>query len=80
MVECQTNVQKDPNANLILQVFTTNATIGVVLTMVYLKPEVSPAPFKPFYPIPTVLDTTKIRTVTQLISGQMVPPVPRYVR
>ncbi len=80
MVEYQNNLERDPNANLILQVFTTNATIGVVLTVVYLKPEVSPPAFKPFYSIRTVIDTTKIQTITQLISGRMVPPVPRYAR
>ncbi|KAL8733401.1 MAG: hypothetical protein Q9181_003609 [Wetmoreana brouardii] len=78
MAEYQTTPNKDPYANLIMQAFVTNASIGAFLNMVYLKPEVSPAAFKPFYSIPTVNDTTKIQTLTQMISGQLVPPIPRF--
>lgn len=77
MSQYQSNPNKDPYANLITQIFTTNATIGIVLTMVYLKPEVSPPAFKPFYAIPTINDTTKLQTLTQLMGGQNVPPIPR---
>ena len=61
-----------------MQAFITNASIGAFVNMVYLKPEVSPAAFSPFYSIPTVTDTTKLQTLTEFISGQLVPTVPRY--
>ena len=77
MSQYQSEPNKDPYANLITQVFTTNSSIGVVLTMVYLKPEVAPSAFKPFYSIPTVLDTTKIQTFSQVMGGQSVPAIPR---
>ncbi|KAL8654751.1 MAG: hypothetical protein Q9226_003315 [Calogaya cf. arnoldii] len=78
MIEYQSNPNKDPYANLFMQAFTTNASIGAVVNLVYLKPEASPLAFSPFYSIPTVNDTTKIQTLTQMISGQMVPPFPRF--
>lgn len=77
MSEYQSNPNKDPYANIFTQVFTTNSTIGVVLTLVYLKPTVAPPAFKPFYSIPTINDTTKLQTLTQLMGGQNVPPIPR---
>ncbi|KAJ9402605.1 CAZyme family AA7 [Paecilomyces variotii] len=68
----------DPYANFMLQAFTTNKTVGAVLNMVYLKPEKEPAAFAPFASISTLEDTTKVQTLTQMISGQMVPPIPRW--
>ncbi|KAL8695587.1 MAG: hypothetical protein Q9224_003320 [Gallowayella concinna] len=78
MIEYQSNPNKDPYANLILQAFTTNNSVGAFMNMVYLKPEVAPLAFRPFYSIPTVIDTTRIQTLTQFISGQLVPTVPRF--
>lgn len=78
MIEYQSNPNKDPYANLMMQAFTTNASVGAVLNMVYLKPEVSPPAFSPFYSISTTFDTTKIQTLTQMMSGQIVPGIPRY--
>ncbi|KAL8746678.1 MAG: hypothetical protein Q9190_001332 [Brigantiaea leucoxantha] len=78
MFEYQSNPNKDPYANLMFQAFTTNATVGGVLNMVYLKPEILPPAFAPFYSIPTTGDTTKIQTLTQMISGQRVPAIPRW--
>lgn len=77
MSQYQSEPNKDPYANLITQIYTTNSSIGVVLTMVYLKPEIAPAAFAPFYSIPTVLDTTKIQTFSQVMGGQSVPAIPR---
>ena len=77
MHEYQTAAPKDPYANLMLQAFTTNKTVGAVLNIVYLKPQESPLAFAPFYSIPTVEDTTKIQTLTQMMGGQRVPPLPR---
>ena len=77
--EYQSQSNKDPYANLIMQGFTTNASIGTFLNMVYLKPQASPSAFKAFENIPTVSDTTKIQTLNQFIGGQLVPQIPRYV-
>jgi hypothetical protein len=79
MIEYQSNPNKDPYANVMMQAFVTNASVGAILNMVYLKPEPSPAAFSPFYPIPTTSDNTKIQTLTQMLSGQLVPAIPRYV-
>ena len=79
MIEYQSNPDKDPYANLMMQAFPTNTSVGAVLNMVYLKPEVSPPAFGPFYHIPTTGDTTKIQSLSQMIGGQRVPPIPRYV-
>ena len=78
-LEYQSNPNKDPYANFMLQAFTTNASVGAVLNMVYLKPEVAPPAFDPFYSIPTTGDTTKLQTLTQMMGGQRVPAIPRYV-
>ena len=78
MAEYQAAPNKDPYANVMLQAFTTNASIGAVLNMVYLKPEESPAAFSPFYSIPTTGDTVKIQTLTAMLSGLYVPDIPRY--
>jgi hypothetical protein len=61
-----------------MQAFPTNQSIGVVLNMVYLKPEASPPAFAPFYEIPTISDTTKIQTLREMMSGQGVPDIPRW--
>lgn len=76
MYEYQTAPQKDPYANLMLQGFLTNATIGVILSVVYLKPEPSPAAFAPFYHIKTKADSTKITTLSEFIGGQGPPSWP----
>ena len=79
MQEYQSKTKKDLYANLMLQAFTTNASVGAVLNMVYLKPVVNASAFAPFYSIPTTGDTTKIQSLTQMMSGQQVPPLPRSV-
>jgi hypothetical protein len=75
----QAQPEKDPYANLMLQPFGTNESLGAMLNMVYLTPEESPAAFGPFYDIPTVADATKLQTLNEMIGGQVVPGLPRYV-
>lgn len=77
LAEYQAQPNKDPYANLMLQPFGTNTTLGAMLNMVYLKPEESPAAFKPFYGIPTVSDVTKLQTLNEMMGGQVVPGLPR---
>ena len=76
-IEYQSNPNKDPYANFMMQAYTSNASVGAVMNMVYLKPEESPPAFSPFYSIPTTNDTTKLQTLTQMMSGQIVAPIPR---
>lgn len=77
MAEYQATPNKDLYANVMLQAFTTNSTDGALLDIVYLKPEANPAAFAPFYSIPTTSDTTQIQTLTDMLSGQFVPDIPR---
>jgi len=77
MADYQAAPNKDPYANIMLQAFTTNATDGAVLDIVYLKPEANPAAFAPFYSIPTTSDTTQIQTFTEMMGAQFVPDIPR---
>lgn len=77
MAEYQAVPNKDPYANVMFQAFTTNASVGAVLDMVYLKRESNPAAFSPFYSIPTTSDTTKIQSITEMIGSQYVPDIPR---
>jgi hypothetical protein len=77
LAEYQAQPQKDMYANLMLQPFGTNESLGAMLNMVYLKPEEFPAAFEPFYPIPSVSDATKLQTLNEMISGQVVPSLPR---
>ncbi|KAK8008142.1 FAD-binding oxidoreductase [Apiospora marii] len=70
MLEYQSQPVKDPYANLMMQGFMSNATVGVVLNLVYLKPEESPAAFAPFYHINTTSDSTKLTRLSEFISGQ----------
>jgi hypothetical protein len=77
MLEYQSLPNKDPYANLMLQGFPTNTSIGIVLNMIYLKPIESPPAFASFYNISTSFDTTKIQTLTEFISGQTSVDIPR---
>lgn len=70
MYEYQTVPNKDPKANLMLQGYVSNETIGIVLNMIYLAPEESPPAFQPFYSINTTSDTTKISSLTEFLDGQ----------
>ncbi|KAI1378738.1 FAD-binding domain-containing protein [Hypoxylon crocopeplum] len=81
LAEFQTNPEKDPYAQLNMNTYVTNTTFGVVLGLTYLKPEESPAAFSPFYRLEetwnTVLDTTRLRTIHNLISEYPIPEIPR---
>lgn len=77
LAEYQASPNKDPYANLDLQAATTNSSIGVLLNLIYLKPVESPPAFTAFYEIPTVADTTKIRTLTDFLANGVLPSIPR---
>lgn len=77
LAEYQTSPNKDPYANLDLQAAVTNSSIGILLNLIYLKPVESPPAFQAFYNIPTLQDTTKIQTMTEFLTGGVVPSIPR---
>ncbi|KAI8624750.1 putative FAD-binding oxidoreductase [Xylariaceae sp. FL1651] len=77
LLQYQSVPVKDPYANLMMQAFPLNATLGVLLNMVYNKPEESPAAFAPFYDIPAIADTVHIRPMTDFLAGQIPPSLPR---
>ncbi|PFH57056.1 hypothetical protein XA68_15573 [Ophiocordyceps unilateralis] len=78
LAEYQAAAKPDAHANVMLQAFPMNTTLGAVLTMVYLKPEVRPAVFAPFYRIPFTVDAIKIRTYLDLLANTHIPNLPRY--
>ncbi|KAF2973143.1 hypothetical protein GQX73_g276 [Xylaria multiplex] len=68
---------KDPYANLMMQAFPLNGTLGVLLNMVYNKPMETPAAFAPFYGIPAIADTVHIQPMTDFLASQIPPSLPR---
>ncbi|KAI0517438.1 putative FAD-binding oxidoreductase [Xylaria bambusicola] len=68
---------KDPYANLMMQAFPLNGTLGVLLNMVYNKPVGNPAAFTPFYDIPAIADTVHIQPMTDFLASQVPPSLPR---
>ncbi|KAI0006675.1 putative FAD-binding oxidoreductase [Xylariaceae sp. FL0662B] len=81
LAEFQTNPEKDPYAQFNMNAYVTNTTLGVVLALTYLKPEELPAAFAPFFRLDenwnTMLDTTSLRTIHDLISEYPIPSIPR---
>ncbi|OTA53613.1 putative FAD-binding oxidoreductase [Hypoxylon sp. EC38] len=77
MLEYQSVAVKDPYANLDLQGFVTNASVGIALSLVYLKPVENPPAFAPFYGINTTSDSTALTTLTEFLTGQGPASFPR---
>ncbi|KAI0884076.1 putative FAD-binding oxidoreductase [Annulohypoxylon maeteangense] len=77
MYEYQSVANKDPYANIMLQAFPTNASIGAILNVVYLKPEEEPEAFAPFRNITPLADLTKLQTLTELMLAAPVPELTR---
>ncbi|KAI1878936.1 hypothetical protein JX265_003113 [Neoarthrinium moseri] len=77
LLEYQSAPSKERYANLMMQGFVTNATIGIALSVIYLKPEESPSVFKPFYNISTAYDTTKLQTLYEFSGSQGAVSLPR---
>ncbi|POS70366.1 hypothetical protein DHEL01_v211240 [Diaporthe helianthi] len=74
--EYQTTPNKDPYANLIINLIPTNGTM--LLTFVYLKPVERPDAFKPFYSLSPLMEQTGIMPLHQLMA--LFPPadLPRW--
>ncbi|KAI1654038.1 putative FAD-binding oxidoreductase [Daldinia decipiens] len=77
MYQYQSAENKDPYANIMLQAFPTNATIGAILNIVYLKPEEEPEAFAPFRNITPIADLTKLQTLTELMLAAPLPELTR---
>lgn len=81
LLQYQSVAVKDSYANLMMQAFPLNGTLGVLLNMVYNKPveeeEEAPAAFAPFYSIPFVADTIRVQPMTSFLAGQVPPSLPR---
>ncbi|RYC59539.1 hypothetical protein CHU98_g6678 [Xylaria longipes] len=77
LLQYQSVAIKDRYANLMLQAFPLNGTLGVLLNMVYNKPVEAPAAFAPFYGIPTIADTVHIQPMTDFLASQVPPSLPR---
>lgn len=78
MLQYQTSTGDD-YSNLMIQGFPGNRSVGVVVSMIYLKPEESPAAFAPFYGLNTTFDTTQVSSYTEFLSSQGVLGLPPYV-
>ncbi|KAI1390546.1 putative FAD-binding oxidoreductase [Hypoxylon trugodes] len=77
LYQYQSVANKDPYANIMLQAFPTNASIGAILNIVYLKPEQEPEAFAPFRNITPLADLTKLQTLTELMLAAPVPELTR---
>ncbi|KAI0967528.1 putative FAD-binding oxidoreductase [Xylaria arbuscula] len=77
LLEYQSVAVKDRYANLMMQAFPLNGTLGVLLNMVYNQPVEAPAAFTPFYDIPTIADTVHIQPMTDFLASQIPPSLPR---
>jgi hypothetical protein len=75
--EYQAAAEQDPYSELIILTSPTNDTVGVWLSMIYLKPKVDPAVFAPFYGINTTSDTTGIKSLTEYIGEYGIPEFTR---
>lgn len=78
LLQYQSVAVKDSYANLMMQAFPLNGTLGVLLNMVYNQPvEAAPAAFAPFYSIPAVADTVRVQPMTDFLASQVPPSLPR---
>ena len=69
---------KDPYANINLNAAAINTTdVGLILQMVYLEPEDNPVAFDLFSEIPTLMDTTGLKTLTAMMGEFPTPTLPR---
>ncbi|KAI0145106.1 putative FAD-binding oxidoreductase [Xylariaceae sp. FL1272] len=75
--EYQSGANKDPYANLMMQAYPLNESIGVEINFIYNKPVASPEVFAAFYDIPTTYDTTQIQPMTDYLASQVPAEFPR---
>lgn len=80
MIEYESSPHRDPQASVNINLFVTNETaLGILLTLVYLEPVENPTVFAPFLKFNATLDTTGVRTLTEVMGEFPTPPLPRSV-
>lgn len=78
MLEYEASAERDPYASVNINLAATNETIlGIVLTLVYLKPIEKPAAFSLFDKFDSLMDTTGIRTLTEVMGEFPTAVLPR---
>ncbi|KAF2647653.1 putative FAD-binding oxidoreductase [Lophiostoma macrostomum CBS 122681] len=75
--EFQSSPDKSPYANLIVLISPTNSTIGILVSMVYLKPEQGPKAFAAFDSLNASFDSTGIKNFTDYMAEYVVPDILR---
>jgi hypothetical protein len=77
--EFQSSPTKSPYTNIIVLASPTNSTIGVIVSMVYLKPEKPHLQFAAFDALNASSDSTAIKSFSSYMAEYVVPEIPRYV-
>lgn len=78
MLEYEASAERDPYASVNINLAATNeTTLGIVLTLVYLKPIEKPAAFSLFDKFDSLMDTTGIRTLTEIMGEFPTAALPR---
>ncbi|RYP13295.1 hypothetical protein DL765_006969 [Monosporascus sp. GIB2] len=78
MLEYEASTERDPYASVNINLAATNeTTLGIVLTLVYLKPVEKPTAFSLFDRFEPLVDTTGIRTLTEVMSEFPTAALPR---
>ncbi|KAK7757764.1 hypothetical protein SLS62_000142 [Diatrype stigma] len=78
MLEYEASTERDPYASVNINLAATNeTTLGIILTLVYLKPIEKPAAFSLFDRFEPLMDTTGIKTLNELMSEFPTADLPR---
>ncbi|RYO75463.1 hypothetical protein DL766_002550 [Monosporascus sp. MC13-8B] len=78
MLEYEASTERDPYASVNINLAATNeTTLGIILTLVYLKPVEKPTAFSLFDRFEPLVDTTGIRTLTEVMSEFPTAALPR---
>ncbi|KAF2834220.1 FAD-binding domain-containing protein [Patellaria atrata CBS 101060] len=80
VAEYQSTPNKDLNANLMIQVPVTNASIGIILNMVYLNPTANPPAFRAFENLSSFADTVSIRSFEDFMADSLLLSTVDYPR
>lgn len=75
MIAYETAPERDELASVNINLAATNDTI--ILTLAYLQPVENPAAFSVFDGFEPIMDTTGIKTLTELMGEFPTPPIPR---
>ncbi|RYP77476.1 hypothetical protein DL769_003386 [Monosporascus sp. CRB-8-3] len=80
MLEYEASTERDPYASVNINLAATNeTTLGIILTLVYLKPVEKPTAFSLFDRFEPLVDTTGIKTLTEVMSEFPTAALPRIL-